>query len=124
MLFSSLNLYPGLTFRLPFSYTNTTGTTAHVEAWIDWNADGAFDGVGEMVADWNDGGGSLPDRLEVTIPSDAQIGELLGLRIRISHQDNMTPYGIQANGEVEDYLIGINCPQVCLPIQVTITKGE
>ena len=121
-IYSSLDLYPNQTFRLPFSYVNTTGDTAHVEAWIDWNADGAFDGVGEMVADWDDSLGALPDRLEVTIPANATQDTLLGLRIRVSHQDNMTPYGLQVNGEVEDYLIGIGCPQVCVPIQVTRLK--
>ena len=120
-VYPSLDLYPAQTFTSPFSYTNTTGNTAYVVAWIDWNADGDFDNS-EMVADWNDGSGTMPDRMEVTIPSTAQLGTLLGWRIRISNQDNMTPYGLQANGEVEDYLIGIDCPQVCLPIQVTILK--
>lgn len=124
MMYASLDLFPNMTFRLPFTYTNTTGDTAHVEAWIDWNGDGAFDGVGEMVADWEDSLTSFPDRLEVAIPPDAKIGGLLGLRIRISNQDNMTPYGEQPNGEVEDYLIGISCPQVCLPIQATIIRQE
>ena len=122
-LFSSLDLHPDMTFRLPFSYVNTTGDTAYVEAWIDWNGDGDFDDLGEMVADWDDSLASFPNILEVTIPSDAKPDSLLGLRIRISNQDNMTPYGLQSNGEIEDYLIGITCPQICLPIQTTIIKN-
>ena len=43
MTFNSLDLVPGQNFRLPFSYINTTGNTAFVEAWIDWNGDGDFD---------------------------------------------------------------------------------
>ena len=124
-LFATLDLSPGSTFRLPFSYINTTGNTAHVEAWIDWNGDGAFDGAGEMVVDWNDGAGALPNNIELTIPQTAQTGIFLGYRIRISNQDNMTPYGMQPNGEIEDYLISIDCPhQICIPIQTTVIRKE
>ncbi|MEM6318183.1 MAG: GEVED domain-containing protein, partial [Bacteroidota bacterium] len=84
---ATLKLFPGLTFRLPFSYVNTTGNTAHVEAWIDWNADGAFDGTSEMVIDWDDSGGPLPNRMPITIPPNATTGSQLGWRIRISNQD-------------------------------------
>lgn len=122
-LFPTLNLYPNLTFRLPFTYTNTTGNTAHLEAWIDWNGDGDFDEANEMVIDWDDGTTSFSNRLEITIPATVLTEEFLGWRIRLSHQNNMTPYGFQSNGEVEDYLIKINCPQVCLPIQTTVIKN-
>ena len=121
-IFANLDLYPNMNFRLPFNYVNTTGDTAHVEAWIDWNGDGDFDEPNEMVADWEDSTTTFPDRLEVSIPATAQTGTLLGYRIRISNQDNMTPYGLQPNGEVEDYLIEIDCSQVCLPVQVNIIK--
>jgi len=109
LIMESLDLAPGNTFRLPLSYTNTTGSPAHIEAWIDWNNNGEFD-VGEMVFDGTDPSSGLYDRLEVTIPTDAVTGEYLGLRIRISNQDDMTPYGFISEGEVEDYLIGIECP--------------
>ena len=123
-IFPSLDLFPNLTFRLPFSYINTTGNTAHVEAWIDWNGDGDFDEINEMVADWTDATAIFPDRLETTIPVDAKLNAALGLRIRISHQDNMTPYGMQSNGEVEDYLLTISCPTpICLPIKVTVLRN-
>jgi len=80
---------------LPLSYTNTTGSPAHIEAWIDWNNNGEFDA-----------------------------GENLGLRIRISNQDNMTPYGLVDEGEVEDYLIGIECAtQICIPVQTTVIRN-
>ncbi len=50
----NLNVSPGGTIRLPLSVTNTTNDTAYLEAWIDWNGDGDFDEVGEMVADLKD----------------------------------------------------------------------
>lgn len=121
-IFASLNINSGSTFRLPLSYTNTTGSTAYIEAWIDWNNNGEFD-VGEMVFDVMDTGSSAYNRLEVTVPTNAVIGEYLGLRIRISHQDNMTPYGKIESGEIEDYLIGLDCKiQICLPINATINR--
>ncbi|GEM_PF-3964278 len=122
VIFASLDVYPNMTFRLPFSYLNTTGNTAHVEAWMDWNANGEFD-AGEMIADWDESMGTFPNRLEAAIPSTVPTNSLIGLRIRISHQDNMTPYGLINSGEVEDYLIAIGCPQVCLPIQATVIRN-
>ncbi len=122
LLFSSLDLFPGQTIRLPFSYTNTTGNTAYVTAWIDWNGDGDFEDVDEMVADWNDETTMFSDRMEVTIPSIVKLDTALGWRIRISHQDNMTPYGPQPNGEVEDYLVTVACSEICIPIKATVLK--
>ena len=75
------------------------------------------------IRDRDDSLSPFPNILNITIPADAQQDSLLGLRIRISNQDNMTPYGVQPNGEVEDYLIGIGCPQVCIPIQATIIRN-
>ena len=120
-IYESLDIAPGSIFRLPFSYTNTTGNPAEIEAWIDWNNNGEFD-AGEMIFDETN---PSDPYIEVTVPNDAVIGEFLGLRIRISHQDNMTPYGLMSEGEVEDYLIGLECPnQICIPINLTIEREE
>ena len=78
-----------------------------------------------MVFDVSDAGDSAYDRLAITIPNDAVTGEFLGVRIRISHQDNMTPYGLISSGEIEDYLIGLECPnQICVPIEIEINRQE
>ena len=114
---SSLNANPGGTIRLPLTVTNTTGDTAHIEAWIDWNGDGDFDIVNELVVDLKDNeDGIFPDYLTISIPTTAMTGSLLGFRVRLSNTNNMTPYGRVSSGEVEDYLLGIACPQaICLP---------
>lgn len=118
-IFSSLNISPGSTFKLPLSYINTTGMDAHIEAWLDWNNNGAFDS-GEMIFDATNPSATF---IQIIVPNDAVTGEYLGLRIRISNQDNMTPYGLISSGEVEDYLIGIDCAtQICLPISTTIQR--
>ena len=123
-IFSTLDLAPGITIQLPLDITNTTGDTAYVEAWIDWNGDGDFEDANEMVVDLKDNAdGVFPDRLLISVPHDATTGSLLGLRIRLSHTDNMTPYGLITSGEIEDYMIGIGCPQVvCIPIGVNIKR--
>ena len=122
IIFSTLDLAPGGKFRLPFSYVNATSDTAHVEAWIDWNGDGDFDDTDEFIVDWDDTMGAFPNLIEISIPTATKTGSLLGFRVRISNQDNMTPYGTVDSGEVEDYLIGVDCKQVCLPMNVQIKK--
>ncbi len=123
-IFPTLDLAPGITFNLPLAVTNTTGDTAYVEAWIDWNGDGDFEDANEMVADLKDNkDGVFPANLTITVPDGATTGSLLGVLVRLSNTDNMTPSGSINSGEVESYLIGIACPQViCLPLNIEINK--
>lgn len=118
----SLTIRPNGTIRLPLAVTNTTGDTAYLEAWIDWDGDGDFDTASEWVADYKDNrDGIFAPYMEISIPANVQTGELLGFRVRLSLTDNMTPYGPINSGEIEDYLLGINCPQVtCLPVATTV----
>ena len=119
-LFGGLSLYQGLSFSLPFNYINTTGSTAYVEAWIDWDGDGSFDGPDEMVADWDDGTSVFPNQMGLTVPVNATLTTAIGFRVRISLQDGMTPYGEVGSGEVEDYLLTVDCPApICSPVIVT-----
>ena len=103
-----------------------TTDTAYLEAWIDWDGDGDFDETNELVVDLKDNtDGVFPSYLEITVPNNALTGSLLGFRVRLSNSDNMTPYGKVSSGEVEDYLLGVNCPQVrCLPVETTIIREE
>jgi len=90
---------------------------AHVEMWIDWNGDGDFADAGEMVTDIDDTT-AFPNYLPISIPADAIQYQDIGVRIRLSNEDNMTPYGAVSSGEVEDYLIQISCQEeACLTIQ-------
>lgn len=125
IFFSSLDIVPNMNFRLPLNYINTTGDTAFIEGWIDWNGDGDFDEANEFVLAVNDGNGTtpIPNRWEISIPADAITDTPIGVRLRISLQDNMTPYGTQPNGEVEDYLLYLKCPKICLPITVELKRG-
>lgn len=121
VIFPSLDIAPGGIIRLPISVVNSTGDTAHVEAWVDWDGNGDFDSINELVVNWDDAGTSFPDYIEIPIPVSANLGQL-GLRIRISLQDNMTPYGIIGSGEIEDYLLTPACKSICLPADISIKK--
>ncbi len=122
-IFSSLDIFPGGTIKIPLHYVNTTGATAYIEAWIDWNGDGDFLDANEMVFDVSDPSAGLYDYIETMVPLDSNLNEQLGFRIRISNEDNMTPLGIVSSGEVEDYLIQVNCkPFICLPKGVSISR--
>jgi len=70
-----------------------------------------------MVSDIDDTSG-FPNYLPVTIPITAVQGQDIGVRLRLSNTDDMTPYGPIDSGEVEDYLINITCGiDKCLTIQ-------
>ncbi len=111
---------PGGHVRIPFEVTNNTGQQAEIEAWIDWNGDGDFDDPGEWVTDLSDdatGDFGQGGYLTINIPSEVASEQPLGVRIRLSNEDNMTPYGSAGSGEVEDYLIRISCDDtLCVPI--------
>lgn len=123
----SMNWTPGGTVNIPFGITNTTGEPAELEIWIDWNGDGDFNDPNEMIADLTDdasGDFGQNGLLTINIPSDAVLDQPLGIRARLSSEDNMTPYGPVDSGEVEDYLVTMSCEKnICLPVQVTIKRG-
>lgn len=97
---------------------------AHIEAWIDWNNNWECY-AGEMVFNETAPSSGLHDRIAVTLPTNAVTGEQLGLRIRISHQNDMTSYRQVNSGEIEDYLLIVNCaPQTCIPINAVIMRQE
>ena len=120
---SSLDVSPGGKLKIPLAVTNTTAQTAYVEAWIDWNGDGDFSDPGEMIFDSDDSLGPFNEQIPITVPQDASMNQNLGIRIRISHEDNMTPYGSIASGEVEDYIIRLECnSQDCIKTSVQIKR--
>lgn len=116
------DIVPDGTIRVPITVTNTTGNTAYLTAYIDWNGDGDFNDPGEEVISLNDGTTPFPSYLEISVPSDAQEGTDIGFIVRVSNSPITSPDGYLSSGEVESYLIDVNCPaQICLP--VTSTKN-
>ncbi|MDZ4405378.1 GEVED domain-containing protein [Prosthecobacter sp.] len=93
--------------------TNNTGSTAYLNAWIDFNNNGVFNDSGEQVA--NNGsittGTSNASRsINLTVPPTAVTGTNLAVRVRISN--DLSPGSTSAGGvgEVEDYVINIAAP--------------
>lgn len=76
-----------------------------------------------MVVNLDDSGGGFPNALTMTVPAFATLNNPIGFRIRLSHTDNMTPYGRTDAGEVEDYFINLSCPlSICLPQAIEVKK--
>ncbi|MFT5327290.1 MAG: parallel beta-helix repeat protein, partial [Planctomycetaceae bacterium] len=84
---------------------NVQGTAGMLDAWIDFNGDGAWDGANEqvfasqvvVVGDNN---------LTIDVPIDATAGTT-DARFRISSAGGTTVDGTATDGETEDYLVTI-----------------
>ncbi|MCA9258647.1 MAG: VCBS repeat-containing protein, partial [Planctomycetales bacterium] len=82
-------------------------TGAYVDAWIDFNGDGSWNGSGERIY-----GGMLDEgvhELSFETPVDA-MGATYA-RVRINSIRSLAPDGGAADGEVEDYRLEILPPQ-------------
>src|SRR5690606_26635113 len=86
----------------------------YVAGWIDWNHNGTFDD-GERSGAVECDNGSVD--LTWTVPMNAVDADTY-LRLRITEQeaDLASPTGITTSGEVEDYALTVDVPQL------TITK--
>jgi hypothetical protein len=83
-------------------------TGAKLSAWIDFDHDGSFGGLGEQVADnlvVNNGGNPLT----FDIPATAIAGQTYA-RFRLSTAGNLGPKGAALDGEVEDYAVNVAAP--------------
>ena len=79
----------------------TASAAGLLDAWIDFNADGDWDDVGEQVFTAESlAAGS--NALSVAVPLDATTGATFA-RFRLSSAGGLTPTGSAADGEVEDY---------------------
>ncbi len=91
--------------QLLVNVTNTTGVTAYLHGWIDFNNDG----------DWNDAGEQIirnhvvrtgDNVITFTAPAGAVIGDTFA-RFRLSQELNTAPTGRARAGEVEDYKVAV-----------------
>ncbi|MCC6413984.1 MAG: carboxypeptidase regulatory-like domain-containing protein, partial [Saprospiraceae bacterium] len=90
---------------------NMTGSAAVLYAYFDWNKDGDFNDVNEVVnvpvPDGTNGNVSV----SVNVPLTATTNMNLGVRFRLSNDVLAagTPSGPAPNGEVEDYVVLVLC---------------
>jgi hypothetical protein len=104
-------MIPGTTACLRVTATNTTGSPAVLQAWIDFNGNGTFE-VGEQLTtlDFAPGGAAIPNggvanvQMCFTVPAGAtfQGGKAMS-RFRLSQTGGLGTGGAGGFGEVEDY---------------------
>ena len=102
----------GITFLTPIMpgepFTiRVTSTSGYLNAWIDFNGDGAF-GAGERIATEFDLGGGGTQELSYTAPpSTVAFASTMYSRFRITQDEGevTSPSGLAPNGEVEDYAL-------------------
>jgi large repetitive protein len=105
----------GVAFTGPFSpggtaaFTVTAGgpSACILNAWVDWNHSGVFgDSAGEQIAANVNVPTGPPTVLSPAVPAGAIPG-LSYARFRCSTVSGAGPTGFVANGEVEDYVVGV-----------------
>jgi uncharacterized repeat protein (TIGR01451 family) len=100
-------IFRGEEARFKVNVTNTSGQTAFIYGFIDWDNDDQFDGPNEVASATIDGSGMT--ELVFQVPLDAAVYADLGARFRIGTvQDEVDdPIGFAMDGEVEDYLVQV-----------------
>jgi uncharacterized repeat protein (TIGR01451 family) len=105
----------GVFFNGPFVPGGTATFTVNaggpsdcvLNAWVDWNGNGIFgDSAGEQIAADTTISAGDPFVLSPAVPAGALPG-LTYARFRCSSATGLGPTEIAANGEVEDYLVGV-----------------
>ncbi|WP_161602227.1 SdrD B-like domain-containing protein [Tautonia marina] len=118
--FSSTVLRPGQETTLTV-LVSLAGGTGFLDAWVDFNADGDWDDLGEQILvsqEVVEGENLLP----FTVPVDASAGATTYARFRLSRTGELTPTGDGAAGEVEDYLLTINAAPVAADMSFSVAE--
>lgn len=103
--------YPTYVWTVPLS--NTTGATAYLHGWIDFDGNGTFDSNERVIATVPNG--ATQATLTWTIPYTASPNITTYARLRLSPNNNQNATGDSGNGEVEDYQVTTVQSIVCTP---------
>ncbi len=106
------------------SVTNTTGSPAYIQGWIDFNGNGSWTDAGEQIATNVSVASSGATNITFTAPTNAVSRTFA--RFRLSQDQNLTPTGRSRTGEVEDYVYSIvDGPRVLLqPDTFTVARNS
>ncbi|MGI9466538.1 MAG: Ig-like domain-containing protein [Rubripirellula sp.] len=102
-------LSPGDTSNFEVTITNTTGSTAYLQGFLDFNQDGDFDDAGEKFLSnraVNNGVTNVIYSVAVPVPSGALTGDTYA-RFRLSKTGNLGAAGFAGTGEVQDHKVTI-----------------
>jgi hypothetical protein len=114
-------------YSVVVTLTNTSGSSASLQGWIDWNLNGQFEANESAYASVLNGVTSATLTWPATTLAGpaGSTGTFSRFRISTDSAKNSLPTGIAADGEVEDYFIPFSTP---LPLTVTTfeatRKGE
>ncbi|GAB3879832.1 hypothetical protein GCM10028824_43980 [Hymenobacter segetis] len=102
------SLAPGLNY--PISITTNANTNENVRVWLDYNNDGAFDPVGELLFSSNNA--RLHTGVTAVIPTTAVLGVRLRLRVAADAQASPlpTPCSTPQYSQTEDYGVLLGVP--------------
>lgn len=104
------SLVAGNSNSLVVNVTNTSGSTAYLNVWIDFNRNGSITDSGEQVASnltVSNGTSNSNRTITFTVPSTASLGSA-GVRVRLTSVSSPGVGGTDGNGEVEDHLVTIS----------------
>ncbi|MCF7789523.1 MAG: putative Ig domain-containing protein, partial [Prosthecobacter sp.] len=105
-------LIQGISSSMTVNLTNTTGASAFLNVWIDFNGNGVLTDSGEQVAVNTliaSGTTNSNRTVSFTVPGAAKSG-VTGVRVRLTSTSSPGPTGASGNGEVEDYVVSILPP--------------
>ena len=114
-----------LTAGDPYSIQVTVTGSGLLSAWVDWNGDGDFTGVGEQIATEQAFVGPVSSAfLTGTVPATA-VGGTTYARFRVctAAGDCSAPVGPASDGEVEDYSTSILSTAVLADVAITKADG-
>jgi hypothetical protein len=103
----------GAPATLVVNVTNSSGTVAYLNAWIDFNNNGTLTDAGEQIATNTNiatGTNAVAQNIAFTVPATAVTGTNLGIRVRLTSTITPGPTGGAGNGEVEDHVVNIAVP--------------
>ncbi|WP_294383702.1 GEVED domain-containing protein, partial [Prosthecobacter sp.] len=113
----------GTSGSLTVNVTNTIGSTAFLNAWIDFNGNGDLTDSGEQIAANTTIGNNTSNSnraVNFTVPATVNPGTV-GVRVRLTSTSTPGPTGAAGSGEVEDYTITLTCPTVTIsPATLTV----
>lgn len=106
-------LVQGIDACIQVTAFNTTGTTAVLQGWVDFNGDGDFLDAGELITLSNGGiipAGGVSNALYCfPVPADATFqGGSANARFRLTHTGGYPSYGMAIGGEMEDYPVKVS----------------
>ncbi len=100
----------GQTYTMTVNVTNTSGATAYLNAWIDYNRNGSLTDSGEQIATNTtvaNGTSNSNRSITFTVPTGASLGAS-AVRVRLTSVASPGPDGRDGNGEVEDQAVTIS----------------